>query len=231
MEDKRFLKKRVYINKLEEDKTCLPKANSKEEMKKFCTDFAIYVFAQADKQDRDGKADKNTAKTYYAAGTFFEILKQFSPDKELEKDIKDKALYSKWKATDIVKAIKEGRKPTAGPPAEDVNEDGESQVPRAQSSLDQWAGMIEATGGAINPAKSYWYLLVFEWTKTHWAYRNIEDMPGELMINCGAERITLQRLEPDVAKKTLGVMMAADGKVKAQVDYLKENSAAFSTNL
>ena len=47
--------------------------------------------------------------------------------------------------------------------AEDVNDDGEIQVPRAQASLDQWAGMIEATRGAINPAKSYWYLLDFEW--------------------------------------------------------------------
>ena len=46
--------------------------------------------------------------------------------------------------------------------AEDVNDHGESQVPRAKALLDQWAGMIEATGGAIDPAKSYWYLLVFE---------------------------------------------------------------------
>ena len=51
------------------------------------------------------------------------------------------------------------------------------------------------------------------------------------MINSGAERIPLQRLEPDEAKKTLGVMMAADGKMKAQVDYLKEKSAAFAMNL
>ena len=40
--------------------------------------------------------------------------------------------------------------------AEDVNDDGESQVPRAQASLDKWEGMIDATGDAINPAKSYW---------------------------------------------------------------------------
>ena len=51
------------------------------------------------------------------------------------------------------------------------------------------------------------------------------------MINSGNERVPPQRLEPDEAKKTLGVMMAADSKMKAQIDYLKEKAAAFATNL
>ena len=51
------------------------------------------------------------------------------------------------------------------------------------------------------------------------------------MINSGNERIPLQRLEPDKAKKTLGVMMSADGNMEAQIEYLKEKAEAFAINL
>ncbi|KAI3708663.1 hypothetical protein L2E82_37982 [Cichorium intybus] len=75
--------------------------------------FASNVFAKADKQDRAGKADLNTAKTFYAASIFFEVLNQFGA---LEPDLEQKQKYAIWKAADIRKAIKEGRKPVPGPP-------------------------------------------------------------------------------------------------------------------
>jgi hypothetical protein len=46
--------------------------------------FALSVFAKADKQDRAGRADVNTAKTFYAASIFFEVLLQFG---ELQPDV------------------------------------------------------------------------------------------------------------------------------------------------
>ncbi|PWZ04963.1 Protein homolog of mammalian LYST-interacting protein 5, partial [Zea mays] len=75
--------------------------------------FALNVFAKADKQDRAGRADINTAKTFYAASIFFEILNQFG---ELQPDIEQKQKYAIWKAAEIRKALKEGRQPEAGPP-------------------------------------------------------------------------------------------------------------------
>lgn len=75
--------------------------------------FALNVFSKADKQDRAGRADLNTAKTFYAASIFFEILNQFG---ELAPDLEQKQKYAVWKAADIRKAIKEGRKPVPGPP-------------------------------------------------------------------------------------------------------------------
>ncbi|CAH1444346.1 unnamed protein product [Lactuca virosa] len=75
--------------------------------------FASNVFAKADKQDRAGRADLNTAKTFYAASIFFEILNQFG---EVQPDLEQKQKYAAWKAADIRKAIKEGRKPIPGPP-------------------------------------------------------------------------------------------------------------------
>ncbi|KAI5674751.1 hypothetical protein M9H77_15115 [Catharanthus roseus] len=75
--------------------------------------FALNVFAKADKQDRAGRADLNTAKTFYAASIFFEILNQFG---ELQPELEQKQKYAAWKAADIRKALKEGRKPVPGPP-------------------------------------------------------------------------------------------------------------------
>ncbi|XP_017258303.1 LOW QUALITY PROTEIN: protein HOMOLOG OF MAMMALIAN LYST-INTERACTING PROTEIN 5-like [Daucus carota subsp. sativus] len=78
--------------------------------------FALNVFAKADKQDRAGRADKGTAKTFYAASIFFEILNQFG---QLQPDLEQKQKYAAWKAADISKALKEGRKPVPGPPGVD----------------------------------------------------------------------------------------------------------------
>nr|GMC51738.1 protein HOMOLOG OF MAMMALIAN LYST-INTERACTING PROTEIN 5 [Ipomoea batatas] len=82
--------------------------------------FALSVFAKADKQDRAGRADLNTAKTFYAASIFFEIINQFGV---LQPDVEQKQKYAAWKAADIRKALKEGRKPVPGPPG------GENDAP------------------------------------------------------------------------------------------------------
>ncbi len=42
-----------------------------------CKSYALSVFEKADDEDRAGAADKATAKLFYAAGTFFDILEQF----------------------------------------------------------------------------------------------------------------------------------------------------------
>jgi len=59
---------------------------------------------------------RNTAKTFYAASIFFEILNQFG---EVQPDLEQKQKYAVWKAADIRKAMKEGRKPVPGPPGGD----------------------------------------------------------------------------------------------------------------
>mmetsp|Transcript_24524 Transcript_24524/g.45365 ORF Transcript_24524/g.45365 Transcript_24524/m.45365 type:complete len:365 (-) Transcript_24524:225-1319(-) len=93
---------------------------SREESKLICRRFADRIFQKADNEDRAGRADKGTARTFYAAASFFEILQQFyaktegdekTPEEEEEAE---KRVYCKWKATEILKAIREGRKPTPG---------------------------------------------------------------------------------------------------------------------
>ncbi|TYZ58430.1 hypothetical protein PybrP1_009470 [[Pythium] brassicae (nom. inval.)] len=103
----------ALMDRLEDDKNKLPEF-TQQEGKEICEDFALEIFTKADNEDRAGAADKNTARTFYAAGTFFDILNQFG---DISDVIAEKRKYCKFKAAMILKAIKEGRTPTPGPPA------------------------------------------------------------------------------------------------------------------
>ncbi|EQC38321.1 hypothetical protein SDRG_04040 [Saprolegnia diclina VS20] len=113
------------MESLESEKAALP-AHSQEEGRIICENFAFDIFMRADEEDRAGSANKNTARTFYAAGSFFDILKQFGTPSE---DIIEKTKYSKYKAADILKAIKEGRAPTPGAPSEQMADNTESEAP------------------------------------------------------------------------------------------------------
>lgn len=90
---------------------------TRDESKFLCQKFAEKIFDKADEEDRSGKADRNTARTFYAAASFLEILQQFYQDDDASEELaeqKKKSVYCKWKSTEILKAIKEGRTPTPG---------------------------------------------------------------------------------------------------------------------
>lgn len=100
------------MDRLENEKNKLPDF-TQEEGKEICEDFAMEIFSKADDEDRAGVANKSTARTFYAAGTFFDILNQFGG---ISEDVVEKRRYCKYKAATILKAIKEGKTPTPGPP-------------------------------------------------------------------------------------------------------------------
>jgi vacuolar protein sorting-associated protein VTA1 len=123
------------LTQLEKEKDAMS-VFSKDEHWKICRKVADRVFDKADAEDRAGMATKGTAKSFYAAGTFYEILQQYyGRGKEGEGDADDDAttrnkeeeekrrVYCKWKATDILNAIKEGRTPAPGGFMEDDSKD------------------------------------------------------------------------------------------------------------
>ena len=59
-----------------------------------CERYALEVFNKADEEDRAGLADKDTARTFFAAGVFFDILGQFGA---VSKELADKKKYAKFK--------------------------------------------------------------------------------------------------------------------------------------
>jgi vacuolar protein sorting-associated protein VTA1 len=109
----------TLLEDLEKEKPAM--ANfTKAESYMVCRAFAMKVFDRADGQDRAGNSGKGTAKSFFVASSFLDILKQFgdgggeirTEEQALEEE--KKSFYAKWKSTDILKAIKEGREPTPG---------------------------------------------------------------------------------------------------------------------
>jgi len=98
------------LKKLEDEKKVIPRF-SPEEGKKITTDFAMQIFDQADAEDQAGVATKSTAQAFYAAGVIMDVLQTFGP---IDPEIENRRKYAKWRATEIVKAIKEGRMPAPG---------------------------------------------------------------------------------------------------------------------
>lgn len=152
---------------------------SKNEHWKICRKVADRVFEKADAEDRAGVANKGTARSFYAAGTFYEILQQFHNEEIKNKDGADlnedeasvvehieeedqRRIYCKWKATDILTAIKEGRTPTPGGYQQEKEEVEDAAVDG------------DGVGGAINNEKDS--------TEVGWTQAPIQEDKNELPL-------------------------------------------------
>jgi hypothetical protein len=101
-----------------------------------------------------------------------------------------------------------------------------------QKAIDTWEASLKATCGALVPEKTVWWLVSFKWTGTSWSYAGINDSPGDLYINdiFGARKV-VKRLEPYQAYETLGVFLAPDGNLKAQLQKMKNVAIKWADNL
>jgi len=90
-----------------------------------------------------------------------------------------------------------------------------------QQSVDNWEGLLRATGGALVPNKCFWYLLDFRFEHNRWVYMQPNQVPGEITICDGNHwRVEIPRLNPSKARRTLGVRLAPDGNWNTKADYL-----------
>jgi hypothetical protein len=91
-----------------------------------------------------------------------------------------------------------------------------------QEVVDTWEGGLRASGGALVPSKSYWYLIHFQFKNNRWQYSSIQDTPGNLTIRdvSGHHRVQLDRLAVNEARETLGVFIAMDGSQTTQTEAL-----------
>jgi hypothetical protein len=79
---------------------------------------------------------------------------------------------------------------------------GEEVIGQMQEILNRWGGLLQATGDALVPKKSYWYAIDFKWMGSSWKYRTIDDMPGNILITgVNGEQVVLTRYNPLSLKK------------------------------
>eukprot|EP01024_Parvocaulis_polyphysoides_P054283 TRINITY_DN5476_c0_g2_i1.p1 TRINITY_DN5476_c0_g2~~TRINITY_DN5476_c0_g2_i1.p1 ORF type:complete len:195 (-),score=35.95 TRINITY_DN5476_c0_g2_i1:16-600(-) len=100
----------VVMGELEKSKASI-QLDEKEDGA-YCEQFAVNIFNKAEKVDMAGNANEVTSKTYYAAGIFIDICRQFFEEGQFPEDLEQKQKFALWRATEIRKAIREGREPT-----------------------------------------------------------------------------------------------------------------------
>ena len=116
--------------------------------------------------------------------------------------------------------------------AKTVNTPGFIVIEEMQKALDMWAGGLRATGGALVPSKSYWYMIDFKWINNQWAYVTKEDSPEILTLRTSKEnRTVLRRLNPNESKETLGVYLAVDGNNNQTIKELKNKVIRFGDQI
>lgn len=118
---------------------------SREEAKLKITTMAHNVFKHADEVDRAGNANKTTAAAFNSAFVFYTILKQFG---DRDEQIVEAAKYCMFKTTDILKAIKEGRKPKPGPPGDEPDVD-DADLNAELNAMGSGGGGGAADGGGF----------------------------------------------------------------------------------
>ena len=103
------------LKQLESTKTGAALAETREEDELYLENFAMKLFAKADKADRANKRDAKTAKMFYVSGVFIEILNHFGP---LNEDMGEKQRYAAWRGAELSGAAREGKAPP--PPPDDT---------------------------------------------------------------------------------------------------------------
>lgn len=135
------------LQHLEEEKPAMDNF-TRDEAAFLCRKFANKVFDKANEEDLVGEADKNTAKAFYAASTFLQILEQFSEDNDVSEEKTEdrkRIVYAKWKSTEILKAIKEGRTPTPGGYGDEIPEsEGEEEAEKKEDAPKMKAETVES---------------------------------------------------------------------------------------
>lgn len=100
----------------------------------YVENFAMKVFAKADKDIYNKTTTKGTGVTFIAAATFLDLLRIFV--NPLDKDYADKIRYAKYHASRIIKAFKTGEDPNLYDPPVVENEEEQVNDLLNKASLD-----------------------------------------------------------------------------------------------
>ncbi|CAJ1932275.1 unnamed protein product, partial [Cylindrotheca closterium] len=117
-----------------------------------------------------------------------------------------------------------------------VQHSGESICPSVQAAAPLPSGGIRATGGAINPEKSFWWLIDFAWDSRQgqWKFRCKSSVAPHFNLHIpelSGTNEPLRQLEPDASERTLGVMLAPLENHKAQEAQLTAKAKQWAEQL
>jgi len=76
---------------------------------------------------------------------------------------------------------------------------GEQVVHQIQKSINMWAGLLRATGGALVPEKCFWYYIHNTWKNGTWQYVANPTTQAMLVPNDNNAPIPIPELPPSEA--------------------------------
>jgi hypothetical protein len=93
-----------------------------------------------------------------------------------------------------------------------------------QALIRSWGSLVEVTGGALRPDKSWWYLIEYTWRRGKWTATDAHEDQQLVAPTPEGEEVALQRLRANEAAELLGVWMAPSGDNTKLVKVLKKHA-------
>ena len=81
---------------------------------------------------------------------------------------------------------------------------------RVRAELYFWARLLQVTGGDLNPAISFWYLIAFKFVPGVPVMRRLSDLPKFKPPQHDGTDVAIEMIDVKVAKKTLGIYTQPD---------------------
>jgi len=74
-------------------------------------------------------------------------------------------------------------------------------VHQMQAAVNNWEGYLRATGGALVPNKSFWYLLEYRYIGDKWCLASKKQHPGDITVwNSNSKFIVIPQLDTNEAQ-------------------------------
>ena len=96
----------------------------------------------------------------------------------------------------------------------------ENVLENAQASLELWESLLRTTGGAIEPSKTFWVKILYEWKNVKHTLQKANHNEELWVRNSTGTPEKIDQIEPNIARRTLGVWQAADGQEDTQTKIL-----------
>lgn len=117
---------------------------------------------------------------------------------------------------DLIQTARNHKDEVTGDTPYDIN----GLVNDTQESLNKWASMLQATGGALEPTKTFYVPIIPQWQGNHKEVKPIA-WDNELILKGPDGRATtLQQNDPNDTFFTLGIWQSPSGNEEKQQDYL-----------
>jgi hypothetical protein len=95
-----------------------------------------------------------------------------------------------------------------------------------QESVNSCGNLLIATGGALQPEKCFFLIILFEWKNSNWSYE-LNTSKQELGITVplpGGGKASINHKPVEHAEKTLGAMTSPDGNSNSAIEMMQEKA-------